>query len=76
MNSNDNEFYGEFIINSVYEMKNFNNMLISNFPCKIDNVKDNKMELLFYGDFILIIFDDCFTLIKNFLNKKRRTNLW
>ena len=74
LNSKDYEFYGEFAINSVYELKNFNNMLVSNFPCKIDIVKDNKMESLFYGDpgyFTLIISDDCFILIKNFINEKK-----
>ena len=74
LNSKDYEFYGEFAINSVYELKNFNNMLVSNFPCKIDTVKDNKMESLFYGDpgyFTLIISDDCFILIKNFINEKK-----
>ena len=74
LNAKDYEFYGEFAINSVYELKNFNNMLVSNFPCKIDNIKDNKMESLFYGDpgyFTLIISDDCFILIKNFINEKK-----
>ncbi len=62
------------MINSVYEMKNFNNMLVSNFPCKIDIFKDNKSDPLFYGDtgdFTLIISDDCFLLIKNFQNEKK-----
>ena len=78
LNSKDYEFYGEFAINSVYEMKNFNNMLVSNFPCKIDNVKDNKNASLFFGDtgdFTLIISDDCFILIKNFQNEKKMNKL-
>ena len=69
----DYEFYGEFCINSVYDMKNFNNMLVSNFPCKIDTNKDDKKEPLFYGDtddFTLIISDDCFILLKNLNNDK------
>ena len=69
----DYEFYGEFSINSVYDMKNFNNMLVSNFPCKIDTNKDDKKEPLFYGDtddFTLIISDDCFILLKNLTNDK------
>ena len=41
----DYEFYGEFCINAVYEMKNFNNMLVSNFPCKIDIYRDDKKFL-------------------------------
>ena len=74
LNANDYEFYGEFTINSVYELKNFNNMLVSNFPCKIDVVKDNKIGSLFYGDpgdFTLIISDDCFILFRNFDNEKK-----
>ena len=69
----DYEFYGEFCVNSVYDMKNFNNMLVSNFPCKIDTNKDDKKEPLFYGDtddFTLIISDDCFILLKNLNNDK------
>ena len=38
----DYEFYGDFCINGVYELKNFNNMLVSNFPCKIDTYRDEK----------------------------------
>ena len=70
----DYEFYGEFAINSVYDMKNFNNMLVSNFPCKIDTQKDAKMDSLFFGDtgdFTIIISDDCFVLFKNFPNEKK-----
>ena len=64
----DYEFYGEFCLNSVYELKNFNNMLVSTFPCIIDPNKDNKMHSLFYGDpddFTVVISDDCFLLIKS-----------
>ena len=74
LNAKDYEFYGAFMLNSVYELKNFNNMLVSNFPCKIDVFKDSKVEPLFYGDngdFTLIISDDCFLLIKNFQNEKK-----
>jgi hypothetical protein len=74
LNAKDYEFYGSFMVNSVYELKNFNNMLVSNFPCKIDVFRDNKIEPLFYGDngdFTLIISDDCFLLIKNFQNEKK-----
>ena len=70
----DYEFYGEFVINSVYDMKNFNNMLVSNFPCKIDTEKDAKIDSLFFGDtgdFTVIISDDCFVLFKNFPNEKK-----
>ena len=74
LKARDYEFYGEFVINSVYEMRNFNNMLVTNFPCKIDTVKDAKMDSLFFGDtgdFTLIISDDCFVLFKIFPKDKK-----
>ena len=74
--ANDYQFYGTFYINTVYDMKNFDNMLVSNFPCKIDNNVNNtdKNISLFYGDkgdFSLIISDDVFLLFKNFENEKK-----
>ena len=74
--ANDYQFYGTFYINTVYDMKNFDNMLVSNFPCKIDNNVNNtdKNISLFYGDkgdFSLIISDDAFLLFKNFENEKK-----
>ena len=73
--ASDYQFYGTFYINTVYDMKNFDNMLVSNFPCKIDNNVNNtdKNISLFYGDkgdFSLIISDDAFLLFKNFENEK------
>lgn len=64
------EFYGEFRLNSVYNLKNYNNMLVNNFPCHIDNdvVPSNMKKVhLFYKDksnFLLIISDDCLILFK------------
>ena len=74
--ASDYQFYGTFYINSVYDMKNFDNMLVSNFPCKIDNNINNsdKNVSLFYcdtSDFSLIISDDAFLLFKNFENEKK-----
>ena len=74
--ASDYQFYGTFYINSVYDMKNFDNMLVSNFPCKIDNNVNNtdKNISLFYGDnsdFSLVISDDVFLLFKNFENEKK-----
>jgi len=74
--ASDYQFYGTFYINTVYDMKNFDNMLVSNFPCKIDNNVNNtdKNISLFYGDkgdFSLIISDDVFILFKNFENEKK-----
>ena len=64
------EFYGEFCLNSVYNLKNYNNMLVNNFQCHIDNnveVSNLKKTPLFYkdkSDFLLIISDDCLILFK------------
>ena len=64
------EFYGEFRLNSVYNLKNYNNMLVNNFPCHIDNdVEASSMKKvhLFYKDksnFLLIVSDDCLILFK------------
>jgi hypothetical protein len=74
--ADDYQFYGTFYLNTVYDMKNFDNMLVSNFPCKIDNDSKNsdKNNCLFYGDvsdFTLIISDDAFVLFKNFENEKK-----
>ena len=68
--ADDYQFYGTFYLNTVYDMKNFDNMLVSNFPCKIDNDSKNsdKNNCLFYGDvsdFTLIVSDDAFVLRKN-----------
>jgi len=74
--ADDYQFYGTFYLNTVYDMKNFDNMLVSNFPCKIDNVPQNTENniSLFHGDtsdFSLIISDDAFVLFKNFDNDKK-----
>ena len=76
LTADDYQFYGTFYLNTVYDMKNFDNMLVSNFPCKIDNDSKNsdKNNCLFYGDvsdFTLIVSDDAFVLFKNFENEKK-----
>ena len=64
------EFYGEFTLNSIYNLKNYNYMLVNSFPCYIDNEveKTNLKKIhLFYGDtsnHLLIISDDCLVLFK------------
>ena len=64
------EFYGEFCLNSVYNLKNYYNMLVNNFQCHIDNdieISNIKKTHLFYkdkSDFLLIISDDCLILFK------------
>ena len=74
--ADDYQFYGTFYLNTVYDMKNFDNMLVSNFPCKIDNnsqSEDNNISLFYgdNGDFSLIVSDDAFVLFKNFDNDKK-----
>ena len=64
------EFYGEFTLNSVYNLKNYNNMLVNSFPCYIDNdVEERTLKKvhLFYGEtsnYLLVISDDCLVLFK------------
>ena len=64
------EFYGEFTLNSVYNLKNYSNMLVNSFPCYIDNDVEKsslKKVPLFYGDtnnHLLVISDDCLVLFQ------------
>lgn len=81
LTANHYEFYGQFEINSVYDLKNFNNMLVNNFPCHIDPDEDEKKPLHLFakdtGDFTLIISDDCLILFKNFpIDEKNKGNLF
>ena len=74
LNANDYQFYGEFLLNAVYDMRNFNNMLVTTFPCRIDTNRDEKVPPLFFGDpgeFVIILSDDCFILFKNFTKDKK-----
>ena len=66
----DYEFYGEFCINAVYEMKNFNNMLVSNFHCKIDTYRDDKKVPLFYGK--IVFWSSLFAITDIQINKERK----
>ena len=57
------EFYGEFTLNSVYNLKNYNNMLVDN------DVEERTLKKvhLFYGEtsnYLLVISDDCLVLFK------------
>ena len=61
-------FYGSFSVGAVYDLKNFNNMLVSSFPCRIDySLEINNEE---YdspeGGYTLILSDDCLVLFENF----------
>ena len=73
LNSEAYNFYGFYSIDAVYDLKNFNNMLVNTFACKIDYNKELKEKPLFYndiGDFILILSDDCIVLFKQFETNK------
>jgi hypothetical protein len=66
-------FYGFYTVDAVYDLKNFNNMLVNTFSCKIDYNKDMINKPLFYNDphdFILVLSDDCLVLFKQFETNK------
>ena len=73
LNNQTYNFYGFYSIDAVYELKNFNNMLVNTFACKIDYNKELPIKPLFFneiGDFVLILSDDCLVLFKQFENSK------
>ena len=73
LNSEAYNFYGFYSIDAVYDLKNFNNMLVNTFACKIDYNKELKEKPLFFndiGDFILVLSDDCLVLFKQFETNK------
>ena len=68
-------FYGNFLIGSVYDLKNYNNMLVSSFNCKVIFDSDDKFRnnIIFNLNkteigFTLILCDDCLLLFQNFEN--------
>ena len=66
-------FYGFYTIDAVYDLKNFNNMLVNTFACKMDFNKNLEKKPLFYNDvhdFILVLSDDCIVLFKQFETNK------
>ena len=73
LNSEAYNFYGSYSIDAVYDLKNFNNMLVNTFACKIDYNAELQKKPLFYdniGDFILVLSDDCLVLFKQFETNK------
>ena len=73
LNSEAYDFYGFYSIDAVYDLKNFNNMLVNTFACNIDYNKELEKKPLFYneiGSFILILSDDCLVLFKQFETNK------
>lgn len=41
-------FYGTFHVGAIYDLKNFNNMLVNNFNCKFEKekTKDEKKKIM------------------------------
>jgi hypothetical protein len=69
LNSKIYNLYGSFHIGAIYDLKNFNNMSVNNFACKLEASNGgasmvNKNTL----DHTLILSDDCFVLFENFEN--------
>lgn len=52
------EFYGDFTLNSVYNLKNYNNMLVNSFPCYIDNEVDttNLKKFIYFMVIQIVIY--------------------
>ena len=65
-------FYGTFQLGSVYDLKNFNNMLVNSFNCRIIFDSDEKRNISNLNkteiEFTLILSDDCLILFQNFEN--------
>ena len=66
--SSSYHFYGKFEIGAVYDLKNFNNMLVNLFDCRI--IYDNNLNNQKFNDniYTIILSDDCFILFQNFEN--------
>ena len=58
-------FYGKFELGAVYDLRNFNNMLVNYFCCKI--IDDNNLNSKITNDnnYTIILSDDCFILFEN-----------
>ena len=73
LNNEAYNFYGFYSIDAVYDLKNFNNMLVNTFLCQVDYNKDLPKKPLFFneiGDFVLVLSDDCLVLFKPFESNK------
>jgi hypothetical protein len=61
LNSKIFSLYGSFHIGAVYDLKNFSNMSVNDFNCKLDKKGDDN-------DYTLIITDDCLILFEHYDN--------
>lgn len=70
LTSTNYNFYGKFIVGAVYDLKNFNNMLVNSFHCRIerDFGPDPGGFQSPEGGYTLILTDDCLILFENFEN--------
>lgn len=62
-------FYGFFSVGAVYNLNNFNNMMVNTFQCRIDHSYDTdplKVDYNTEGDLTLVLSDDCLVLFQNF----------
>jgi hypothetical protein len=64
LNSKIYNLYGTFHLGAIYDLKNFNNMSVNNFGCRLENNSSRNDA----HDHTLILSDDCFILFENFEN--------
>jgi hypothetical protein len=71
-------FYGKYHLGALYDLKNFNNMLVISFSCKIDattfNSPNNKKKVD-DDEFNLILSDDSLILFENYENNQNMGKL-
>lgn len=69
---NSYHYYGKFTIGSVYDLKNFNNLLVNTFTCLFDPSIQNDNSVMHKNneEFILILTDDTLLLFQHFENNK------
>ena len=84
--SNSYKFYGNFSIGAVYDLTNYNNLLVNTFTCKMDysqleikaDEKNDRLEKAKNQNYTLILSDDCFILFENVNNNPKigRVSFW
>ena len=70
LTNTNNVFYGTFNTGAVYDLNNFNNMLVNTFHCRLDqSIESDPKEINNpEGGYTLILTDDCLILFENFEN--------
>ena len=59
-------FYGKFELGAVFELSNYNNMLVNTFTCKLDNGNSNQKNNENDKEYCLVLSDDCIILFEKF----------